>query len=216
VSTFEDIRTRLDRLRHADRRRKLFGASEHRYELGPPVSANALRAFEERHAIQLPEDYRAFLTHLGNGGAGPFYGLFPLGLFDGSGAGPLEPWDGMEGIVGDLPAPFPLREAWNLTEARFEPPDAFASPEEEERWYEALDAECWRSDLVNGAFPICHHGCALRTYLIVSGPERGNVWFDRRAESGGIEPHDDTQGRHLDFLAWYGRWLDEGLRALGA
>lgn len=216
MPTLEEIRTRLDRLRLADRRRRLFGASEHRYELATCIGADALRAFEERHAIRLPEDYRAFLSELGNGGAGPFYGLFPLGLFDGSGAGPLEKWDGMEGIVGSLATPFPLREPWNLPPERFEPPAAFASDEEEERWVEALDAECWRSDHVDGAFPICHHGCALRTYLVVSGPERGNVWYDRRAEGGGIEPHRDGQGLHLDFLGWYGRWLDEGLRALRA
>ncbi len=69
---------------------------------------------------------------------------------------------------------------------------------------------------MNGAFPICHHGCALRTYLVVSGAERGNVWFDRRAETGGIQPHSDPGGRHLTLLRWYERWLDDSLLAVGA
>jgi hypothetical protein len=157
--------------------------------------------------MQLPDEYRAFLTALGNGGAGPYYGIFPLGLFDGSG-GAAEPWDGVEGIVGRLDQPFPLRAAWNLAASRFEPPEEFASEDEEDRWYAELEAESWRSDHVNGAFAICHHGCALRTYLVISGVERGNVWFDRRAENGGIQPHSDDAGRHMPFLRWYELWLD--------
>jgi len=40
-----------------------------------------LVAFESSNGMQLPEDYRLFLATVGNGGAGPFYGLEPLGSF---------------------------------------------------------------------------------------------------------------------------------------
>jgi hypothetical protein len=34
----------------------------------------------EKHRVTLPKEYRTFLTSLGNGGAGPFYGILRLGL----------------------------------------------------------------------------------------------------------------------------------------
>jgi len=37
-----------------------------------------LAAFESANRIRLPNDYRRFLAIVGNGGAGPFYGLAPL------------------------------------------------------------------------------------------------------------------------------------------
>lgn len=75
-----------------------FGASVHRYRLNPPLSEGELAAFEERHACRLPADYRAFLRTWGNGGAGPYYGVYPLAEAP---------------IYGDLAKPFPLVAAWN-------------------------------------------------------------------------------------------------------
>jgi hypothetical protein len=40
-----------------------------------------VKAFESVHRINLPTDYRCFLTTVGNGGAGPYYGLAPLADF---------------------------------------------------------------------------------------------------------------------------------------
>lgn len=179
----------------------------HGGEIAAPLAEADVQAFEERHEVRLPEGYRAFLTQFANGGAGPGYGVFPLGLFDGSGDA-LQPWADGEGVVGRLGRPFPLARAWNLSPSRLQPPVEFESDSDEDRWHDDLDAEYWRAELVDGAFPICHHGCALRSYLVVSGPERGNVWLDRRAEYAGIEPHTDDAGRHLTFLAWYERWIE--------
>ncbi|MBW3596433.1 MAG: SMI1/KNR4 family protein [Planctomycetes bacterium] len=39
-------------------------------------------AFEKKYAITMPEDYRQFLTQIGNGGAGPYYGMFKLREMD--------------------------------------------------------------------------------------------------------------------------------------
>jgi HEAT repeat protein len=55
-----------------------FGSQRHHFVLARPLSEAAAVRFEEEHGLLLPEGYRAFLTRLGNGGAGPYYGLLPL------------------------------------------------------------------------------------------------------------------------------------------
>jgi hypothetical protein len=213
MSSIRKVSDKLLALKAADPHRKAFGANAHGYALSQRATAEEVQAFEAKHGIMLPEDFHAFLTEIGNGGAGPFYGLFPLGMFDGSGAG-LEPWEKDDGTVGNLSEPFPHRQAWNLPEERFEHSD-FDSDEEEQTWVAELDRETWNPALMNGAFPICHHGCAYRTYLVVTGPERGNLWFDGRASDQGIVPHSGPGGGRVTFAEWYDAWLDGRLDKVG-
>jgi hypothetical protein len=71
----------LQQLRAADTGFRVFGSKQHRYRLGPTLSESELAAFESANRIRLPNDYRRFLAVLGNGGAGPFYGIDPLSTF---------------------------------------------------------------------------------------------------------------------------------------
>ena len=59
-----------------------FGAEHHRFELGPRLPEVVVAEFEDRHEVELPPEYRRFLIELGNGGAGPGYGLTPLNRAD--------------------------------------------------------------------------------------------------------------------------------------
>ncbi len=68
----------LHQLQEADNTLRVFGADEHEYKLGPTLTESELQEFEQRHQITLPVDYRLFLIHVGNGGAGPSYGLYNL------------------------------------------------------------------------------------------------------------------------------------------
>ncbi|HSQ57589.1 MAG TPA: SMI1/KNR4 family protein, partial [Gemmata sp.] len=77
----DDLGELLARLRAADRVFRVFGSDHHRYQLGAVLSEAELRNFESAHQIKLPADYRRFLATVGNGGAGPYYGLEPLGTF---------------------------------------------------------------------------------------------------------------------------------------
>ena len=52
----------------------------HRYELNPPVNDKFIFDFEKEYDIKLPLDSREFYLKLGNGGAGPDYGLFSFDL----------------------------------------------------------------------------------------------------------------------------------------
>lgn len=112
-----------------------------------------------------------------------------------AGAGPhyglkrLDEWDHavLDRIPpGHLATPFPVS-----------PTDPAPGPD----WYEALgddDAEPYP-----GALTLTSRGCSFSTLLVVSGPARGrvvNIDLDLRPP---VFCHD------TDFLAWYGRWLDE-------
>jgi hypothetical protein len=54
----------------------------HRYRLQPRATEVEVAAFEQRNHVSLPADYRDFLLQIGNGGAGPAHGVFPLGTYE--------------------------------------------------------------------------------------------------------------------------------------
>ncbi len=68
----------LDKARKVDSEYKVFGSDRHKYQLNPPVSMDEVLKVEAEFNIKLPEDYVYFLTEIGNGGAGPYYGLYSL------------------------------------------------------------------------------------------------------------------------------------------
>lgn len=70
----------IERLGELDARRVVFGASQHQYAPKPRASESELSAFETEQGIRLPAPYRAFLTEIGNGGPGPYYGVLPIDL----------------------------------------------------------------------------------------------------------------------------------------
>ena len=71
----DDILSGIKALRALDPTYLVFGAAAHRHEFNPPLSEEALTGIEGRYQITLLSDYRAFLREIGNGGAGPGYGL---------------------------------------------------------------------------------------------------------------------------------------------
>lgn len=55
-----------------------FGSGRHNFELRPCADPDDLATFESLCEITLPPDYRRFILELGDGGAGPAYGLLSL------------------------------------------------------------------------------------------------------------------------------------------
>jgi hypothetical protein len=212
------ILTKLERLGNLDRERLVFGAAFHNYVLNPCLDEGVIRAVEGRYGFHLPEDYRRFLLEVGNGGAGPYYGLFKLGEHD-DGWGFCS-WEGGY-LLGDPSAPFPYQSSWNLpytfwSEAPYN--KEWASEEESDRAYEAWDTKLeeayWAPSVMNGAIPICHLGCALRQWLVVTGSERGNVWGDERVDDRGVYPLVTGGGDRVTFSKWYLSWLDDSIRSV--
>jgi hypothetical protein len=86
-----ELKQKITRLKTLDNRFFIFGASGHKYGFFPRLSLAEVQDFEQQYQVKLPDDYRAFICQIGNGGAGPYYGLLPLV----QGAGILErpyPW----------------------------------------------------------------------------------------------------------------------------
>jgi len=160
----------------------MFGATSHRFRLGPPLLEDAVAGFEQRHGVRLPADYRGFVTTVGHGGpgrfggAGPFYGLHSL-----------DDWHlGLWGMPDDAllarqfpAAPDRVYEGW-LDEV---------APDDDDEAY------C-------GTLALSDQGCGCLSLLVVSGPARGRVVDNVESEQGPFFTSDP------DFLSWYERWLN--------
>lgn len=177
-----------------------FGASVHSFGLRPCATLAEVEDFESKIGRKLPTDYRRFLLDIGNGGAGPHYGLFPLGARGDYDSKPgntvtprLKPWEFLrlsetfETSWRDNPCSYPGVDENELEDiAQYVPP---------------------------GALPIAHCGCAEHDYLILTGENAGQVWYE------GEEPYflrSSASRRAMTFSEWYGDWLDEivaGVRA---
>lgn len=210
------IRDGLRRLREAADPRKAFGADAHGFQAHSPLSEQAVGEFETRHRVRLPADYRGFLIHVGNGGAGPAYGLFKLGEMDDDFT--HKSWHEADGFVGVLAEPFPHTSAWNDLAGEPEYDESIEGDPARQDEYDRRVAEWervyWDPKHVNGAIPICHLGCACRQWLVLTGPEAGHVWNDDRADRGGLAPAQQNGRERVTFLQWYTDWLDLALLQL--
>jgi HEAT repeat protein len=185
--TNEPNRSRVDRiLQKLDlvrlRNLSCFGSNSHGFQLNAPLSEAELQAFEIAHNIRLPDDYRAFLLHVGNGGAGPYYGIYPLAR-----------WDDFADLVREderhedfLALPCPLHPHMKLTE----------------NWQDFFG----EATPYQGTLSLGTRGCSYGVQLIVYGEAVGRVVY---VDADGYPPY---MIREPDFLSWYERWLDELLQ----
>ncbi len=203
LPSIETLKLDIKRLQSAPPK-STFGADSHGFELYPSLTDSEVADFEEQHGVALPPEYRDFLVHIGNGGAGPAHGVFRLGVMD-NGFGHAK-WHAKSDFVGDLSAPFPLTGAWN--DLTGEPEYDETNEDQYEIDLEVFEQRYWSTENVNGAVPVCHLGCAYRQWLVVTGDEAGNVWCDDRADRKGIYPLADDASTRFTFVQWYRQWLD--------
>jgi len=69
----------LRKARRIDKKYEIFGVSRHHYKLNCPVNKEFVHKVEEKYQFILPKDYAQFITEVGDGGAGPEYGIYPFG-----------------------------------------------------------------------------------------------------------------------------------------
>lgn len=166
----------------------VFGARSHKYRVYPCLTLSEIDNFQQQYKVTLPEDYREFLTQIGNGGAGPEYGLHRL----------QDSVREHDRVL--LSQPWPHQTEWNLKSSDF------AS-------YQDYDDTYSSDEQVQGALFISDIGCGHKTLLVISGDEQGTIWQDFRAGDEGIVPIKNilTDSAQVSFSEWYEMWLDKNL-----
>ncbi|WP_099222295.1 SMI1/KNR4 family protein [Listeria costaricensis] len=162
MDLYDELLNKLKLLKKIDINQEIFGAAQHHYHFHPTLSEDAIKAFEQAHKITLPADYHHFLTKIGNGGAGPSFGISPLEkFFTARHYGNIKINDHF------LVTPFPYSTA-----------HPFHYTDESD---ESLIRE------MTGTLTLCDHGCGYYDMLIISGSEKGTVWSDARCSDQGME-----------------------------
>ena len=175
----------------------LASQSSKKYSLNPPISEREVVKIEQDYQITLPLEYRAFLTKIGNGG----YGLLSIErslqcLYNEISEDKID--------NGYLKIPFIHTSAYNPFHDPYliEMSDKCDRGEISETEFSSVYVSFYQYS-TTGTLTISLEGCAYSSFLVITGPTRGQVWFNADAGSGGYIPS------NLSFLGWYERWLDE-------
>lgn len=175
---------KLEALRRADTHFNVSGADEHEYRLNSPLSEHEVVAFEKQAGVSVPEEYRAFVLEIGNGGAGPQNGCHSL----------------CEEGTRLLKQPFPISRA-------------MANAAISARDYDTINIRLKSNDsdgMEAGLLELSTGDYLDDTKIVFSGELRGTIWaWDPHNEL--LFPLCDRRREQLGFLAWYEEWLDEGL-----
>jgi len=198
----ERLARKLAQIRDLDPELMLFGAEAHGYDVNGALDAAMLAVFERLYQIKIPSDFRAFLYYFGDGGAGPYYGICPLGM---SLFPDMDYPD--DTIMLEPGKPFPLTEA-------LPSPGNTVSPTNISQHTPEV------SELLNvddGIIRLCNYGNGVFINLVISGPSAGQVWTDARNIRHGIYPGDPNRpNQYMTFLEWYEYWLDDCLETIHA
>ncbi|MEV5968378.1 SMI1/KNR4 family protein [Streptomyces sp. NPDC051921] len=161
-----------------------------------PLSEADVRGAEADLGITFPEEYRDHLLRVSAGhrinrlGPGP----------DGWG------WYGDTDTNYDLlTEPFPHPDSYRAYDDEL---DGREPPREDAEAWEMWDAECGvlQERKTAGAVYIKEGGCGFSTLLVVTGPHRGEMWFDGRATCDLILPL-ERGGRPVSFADWVGQGM---------
>ena len=184
----DDEKQRINRIIHKtkhiksiDPEYKVFGAKKWEYEWPKPVSESKLTAFENKHGILLPREYRLFMSFVANGGPGFAYGIYPL-----------EETKQFGDIEKECTCfPFMAYEDFKVIEDR-------------QREIYEVDENSNEDLFYDGLLTIATEGCTFDICLVVTGKYRGRLVRTDLNEEG---PFCFIYDRN--FLDWYERWLDD-------
>ena len=144
-----------------DSRHNIFGSEKHKYKFNPVASMERVRSFEEKYNIKLPEAYVSFFTQVGNGGAGPEYGLYSLEH--------IEQYESEYLLQDDSDEIFIDKnltlEKWNSTVRKLDEID-------DDETYDSMMRR-----IMKGAVVIGTRGCTYDNLLMCSGSQAGKIVY---------------------------------------
>ena len=197
LNQIQRIKKKLILAKNADKDLKVFGAASHQYTLGETVSTDEILSFENEYNVVLPEDYKAFLLHIGNGGisyansaAGPGYGIYPLG----KNVNELIYENDKQYLKEDCKLyPEMTDEFWADLNKNIEEDDDIATE----------DFEVELGKIFSGLLPVGTQGCTYYYALVLNGEFKGRIV---NVDSERQKPYFAFES---SFLDWYERWLDQ-------
>ncbi|MCC5646540.1 SMI1/KNR4 family protein [Nostoc sp. CHAB 5824] len=210
------LKKKLTQLAILDATFEVFGSESHQYQFKPCLSNKDIQAFESRYNITLPSEYRNFLLEIGNGGAGPGYGLFGLSGVESENAISEKLYPKNYEI---LSKPFPLTEAWNDLDLVVKNNTGLVTNND----------NYFNNKFIQGTLTITNYGCGIYAMLVITGDQSGKIWIDDRTNDNGIYPaslsfchafHDinpddfhsnSDEEQLLSFYDWYEDWLNRSL-----
>lgn len=154
------------------------------WRLNPPIPQEEVEAIETAYGFTLPDEYKKFITQIGNGGNIP-----PLHEDDPCRFVPFEDTPALK----EAGCEFPLSESWEWdTDFNF----SINDPKDEEKWNRVHNS---------GIVVLAKEdvGGGQTYYLVVSGERKGEVW--ERDESGTLR----LPG--CSFLDWVELYLSKQL-----
>ena len=106
----KEVEKILKQAQHMDPQYEMFGTSTHKYKLNSPINQTFICEVEKRYHFLLPEDYVQFITEVGDGGAGPDYGIYPFGNFMRKGKTPRieKSWEAYRCSLAKIFTPQPI------------------------------------------------------------------------------------------------------------
>lgn len=182
------IKNKLNQAMRKDTAFSEFGSSSHQYRVKEKLTAKELADWQARNQVTLPEPFAQFLTEVGNGGAGPYYGIYSIEKA-------VSYTESQALLAESVLYPGMTKEEWNhLTEPLTNDEDI---PDEE---YDDV-----RNKVLGGMLCIGTQGCEYDMYLVLEGKHRGRIVYtsDFHPDHPFFFVYEDN------FLDWYERWLDE-------
>lgn len=155
----EKLKLLVEYAGNADSNYCIFGSETHKYTFNQPAEIEDILKFEKKYNIKLPESYISFLTLVGNGGAGPFYGLYSLEQLEHNNEYLMQDNSIETFIDKNLTV-----EEWNKVVKVYDESDD-----------DSFDAIMCR--ITKGALVIGTQGCSVDTLLMCGGSEYGKIVY---------------------------------------
>lgn len=191
----ERIQSIMDKMESLSQKNPKFRCGIFPPQWNPPVSEEKIHQLEIQNGIHFPEEYRAFMTTVADGGTQPFYGLYGI----------TQKWEESDAF-------YPLLNEKFLYTVR----NPLLCMELSDEAYEALyqeDDASFQGDA--GLIPLCHEGCGIYSVLIVNTDDAdtyGTVWLYDFANDFGTAPLINPKThKPMSFLDWLEYYVDRTL-----